>query len=205
MKPLQIIERHIHSPYFIFIKGGVRHSDREVMAMLGIEGFKEARSPKFSNRFMHITDDGEWLHIADDWFYSLWHSTTVRNRIAEIAKEHDIFTCSVGDIDHSFNFQYYSSGSLVRNYVVEDPDHNGGHVTEDFGVPLPAEFEALTQTCELVKVLSIAQSLGIRVDHQEAAVRTFSRRHTGLGSLLLNRALGNWLFRRKSETQQSKT
>ena len=84
MKLLQIVEGHIHAPYFIFIDGATKYSDNEVMAMLGIEGFAEDRKPRFPKHVVHLTDDGRWLHVVDDWYYTLWQSETTRDHLAEI-------------------------------------------------------------------------------------------------------------------------
>lgn len=195
MKPLHITDGHIHAPYFIFIDGGTVYSDGEVIELLGIKGFTATKRLDELDHFLHITDDGRWLHVVDDWLYTQWHSKTIRDRIAKLAAEHDIFTCSVGDSDHSFDFEYYSGGHLVRRYVVEDPNYDGGSVTEDFGRPLPGESAALEHSDELSKVLAVAHSVGVEIDHRPSKIRSFTKPYEGPSRLrpkpsLFRRLLG---------------
>jgi hypothetical protein len=186
MKPLQITGGHIHAPYFIFIDGGSAYTDEEVMKLLGIEGFNVANRLEFPNQFLHITNNGQWLHLADDWLYSQWHSKSIRDRIVKLAATHDIFTCSVGDADHSFDFEYYRDGKLIRHYVVEDMSYDGGQVTKDFGEPLPGEVDAFRHNDEIDRVLAVARSIGIVIDHTPENIRSFTKSDRTFSRLLPN-------------------
>lgn len=195
MTPLWITGSHIHAPYFIFIDGGTVYRDDEVMALLGIEGFAPATRLEHPNHFLHLTDDGRWLHVVDDWLYTQWHSKGIRERIAKLATRHDIFTCSVGDSDRSFDFEYFRGGVLVRRHVVDDPRYDGGSVTEDFGEPLPGEAAAFGHPDELTRVLAVARSEGVGIDHRPERIRSFTKPYEGLSRLqprpsLLRRLLG---------------
>ncbi len=205
MKPLQIFDGHIHAPYFILIDGGTAYTAEEAMKLLGIQGFKAAKQLEFSNHFLHITDDGRWLHLVDDWLYTQWHSKSIRDQIVKLAGKHDIFTCSVGDTDHSFDFEYYRDGKLIRQYVVEDMNYDGGHVTRDFGVPLPGEAEAFRHTDEIDRVLAIARSIGIVIDHTPENIRSFTKRYGGLSRLLPNPTFLRRLFGPKLEAEPHPT
>jgi hypothetical protein len=196
MKPLQITGGHINAPYFIFIDGGTIYGDEEVMALLGIEGFSPSAHLEFPNHFLHITDDGRWLHIADDWLYTQWHSKTIRDRIAKLASKHDIFTCSVGDADYSFDFDFYQGGILVRRYVVEDPNYNGGSVTEDFGEPLPGEAAAFEHADLAMRVLDVARSVGVSIDHRPERTRSFTKPYETRATLPPKPSLIRRLFSR---------
>jgi hypothetical protein len=90
-------------------------------------------------------------------------------------ESHDVFACSVGDCDRSFDFVYYRGSRLVRKYVVADPDFRGGVVVEDVGRPLPGEWAAFRQAGELSIVLGIAASLGIKTDYTERDVRVYAQ------------------------------
>ena len=177
MKPLEIYSGRIHAPYFIFIEGGMVYSDEQVMRLLGIKGFVPSSNLAYPGRFLHITDDGRWLHVVDDWFYTQWHSRKIRLNIAKLASKHDIFTCSVGDSDHSFDFEYYKGGLLVRRYVVEDPKYLRGTVVVDFGSPLQGESAAFENLDELEKVLGVARSVGVIIDHKPEKTRSFTKPH----------------------------
>lgn len=112
--------------------------------------------------------------IADDWYYTLWHMTSTRPAIALLGESCDVFACSVGDCDHSFDFLYYRDGHLVRRYVVADPDFRGGRIVENFGDPLKGEETALKQDDELKIVKQIARSLGIKIDYGENEIRIYA-------------------------------
>src|SRR5262249_33388438 len=76
------------------------------------------------------------------WYYTLWHMRSTRPTLQALGRSCDVFACSIGDCDHSFDFVYYRGGRLVRQYVVEDPDFRGGRVVENTGEPLPGEAAA---------------------------------------------------------------
>jgi hypothetical protein len=92
-----------------------------------------------------------------------------------LAKRHDVFACSVGDSDHSYDFVYYHGGRLRRKYVVEDPHWHGGSVAEDYGLPLPGESEANQVPDELTRVLFLASLLGIDLQHEGKSVRIYTK------------------------------
>src|SRR4029079_5465413 len=102
---------------------------------------------------------GPWTLLADDWYYTLWHLKSTQLAIASLAARHDVFACSVGECDHSFDFIYYKNGQLIRKYVVVYPSFTRREVVEDFGDPLPGETAALQHECELHVVLTIAHSI----------------------------------------------
>jgi hypothetical protein len=188
MKAFQIFEGQLHSPYFIFIECGGRYTDEELLDLLGIDGYVANPEPTFHERSLAITDDGRWTHVADDWSYSLWHSKKIRGLVAELGKVHNIFTCSVGDSDQSFDFAYYHASILRRRYVVDDRHYQGGSVTENYGTPLPGEDEALRDPSEMCKIMKIAASLGIQIDYTKLALRCYAK--PGERRSILDRVLG---------------
>lgn len=109
----------------------------------------------------------------DDWRYTLWHNTNFRDNVIKLSKHFDIFCCSIGDIDNSFNFRYFENGDLKREYVIEDP--NGEEVTKNFGVPFKGEEIALNKKEPLDKVLSIAKLVGINTEHQLNKIKCYAR------------------------------
>ena len=165
------IDGKLYAPYFIFLRCAGRYSDADLLRWFGLTGYRPVKSTSRLGRDGVLADDGLWTMLADDWYYTLWHMPTTRPTLAELAESCDVFACSVGDCDHSFDFVYYRDGRLVRRYVVEDPDFRGGRVAENFGEPLPGEPTAFAETDEMRIVPSIAASLGIRTDYGERDVR----------------------------------
>lgn len=166
---------YLHAPFFIFINCGGAYSDADLLRRFGLTGYKRIPEPSDSRRCVYLTQDKQWTHIADDWSYELWHRPAIWGAIAEIAKDYDVFACSVGDCDHSWEFICYRHGRLLRKHVVEDPNFTrGGIVVEDFGIPLEGEADAMKRSDELETVLAIATSLGIDVNHSSKEIRVYA-------------------------------
>lgn len=167
----------MHAPYFIFVRCAGRYSDADLLHLFGLDAYRPTNAPRRLGNHAIFADDGRWTMIADDWLYTLWHMPSARQAVHQLGHSHDVFSCSVGDADYSFDFVYYRDRRLVRRYVVEDPHYNGGHVVEDVGEPLPGEAAALRERGERGErrtVLAIAHSLGIRTDYTLQDLRVYA-------------------------------
>jgi hypothetical protein len=175
----KIINGHLHSPYFIFVRAAGRFSDDDILKLLGLGDF--ATHPlvvDWSKPQIFITEDDLWIHIADDCCYNLGnkgHYQLVEDLHKKIP-DVPIFACSVGDVDWSFDFAYYVSGQLQRRYTVEDPryDKHRRVVTEDFGQPLPLEMALSEIGEEQDYVLSLATGLGVKINHDLRFIRCYA-------------------------------
>ena len=120
----RFINNIFQAPFYIFIRFDYAISDDTVIKKLGIEGYSpcEALVPKRKSYTIwdfYITEKSGWTHIIDDC-YQLWFDGQIRDHIQEIAEDgYEIFYCSVGDIDPSFDFVYYQDGVLKRKYVFD--------------------------------------------------------------------------------------
>ena len=167
-------QHRLHAPYFIFLRCAGKYSDAELLAKFVLGAYRPATAetpPR--GRYAVFADDGQWTLLADDWYYTLWQQPDARSTIEALANECDIFACSVGDCDRSFDFFYYRQSQLVRKYVVADPHCRGGTVVQNVGYPLPAEAAALQLEDETEIVLTIAASLGIKTNYTEQQVRIY--------------------------------
>jgi hypothetical protein len=180
MKPPKIINGVLHSPYFIFIRAVGSLSDIEVLNLLGLGEFVLVPLVSdWSKPHIYLTEDHNWIHVADDWRYSLWHKG--RHQLVEnlhrSIPEVSIFACSVGDSDHSFEFAYYSTGRLLRHHTVEDKlyDKQKRVVTENFGEPLPGERKLTDIQDEQEYVLALASGLGVKMNHDLASIRCYAK------------------------------
>lgn len=166
-----------HSPYFIFIKGIAHFNDEEVLRLLDFQEFQQVEKGEEDfmkeEHYVHLTRDENWVHIMDNWFYTLWHAQEFRGTIHRLGKMYDIFDCSVGECDDSFHFTYCKDGQVVRRYIVADPDFNGGEVIEDMGTPIPSEEKYLKMSQQQTKVISIARSIGIEVKHDLMDIKCY--------------------------------
>lgn len=171
----------LHTPYFIFVRCAGVLSDADLLNRFDLSRYKQRPShdaPDFGP-YAILADAAPWKLVADDWLYTLWHKPTTRPAIAELGKRYDVFACSVGDCDHSFDFFYYHNSELVRKYVVDDPDFQGGKVVENVGSRLPGEAAAFKHEGEQRIVLAIAASLGIKTDYTEPDIRIYAPRKRG--------------------------
>jgi hypothetical protein len=175
----KIINGHLHSPYFIFIRATGWLSDRDILTFLGLSDFVASPPGRaLRTRYMYFTENDEWIHIADDWSYHLWYrGQEAVAALHERAAGSPTFACAVGEDDRSFDFSYYFSGELVRRYVVEDPhyDRRRRIVTEDFGKPLSGEKSLSDIGDEQEYVLSLAAGLGVKLEHQPSAIRCYAK------------------------------
>jgi hypothetical protein len=162
------------APYYIFVQCADRCSDSELLLRFGFANYCPTKSLPWAGRYAILASDSQWKMIADDWRYTLWHMPSTRPALQELAQSYDVFACSVGDCDHSFDFVYYQNSRLVRRYVVADPDFRGGKVVENIGEPLPSEAVAFRETDEMKIVLKVAASIGIRTDYSEHDIRVYA-------------------------------
>jgi hypothetical protein len=169
-----IFHGELHAPYFIFLRCPDRYSGAELLRRFGLSDYRPCEGVPGLGRYAILADDGRWTLIADDWYYTLWHMRSTRPTLAALGKECDVFACSVGDCDRSFDFVYYRDSRLVRKYVVEDPHFQGGVVVEDIGEPLPGEAAAFAHSDELKIVLDIAASLDIKTEYTEQDLRLYA-------------------------------
>ncbi|MCE7992995.1 MAG: hypothetical protein HEP71_13485 [Roseivirga sp.] len=176
---MPLLPDRFYSPFYIFIKGASSLSDHEILARLGLKNFSQIQNKSIKplgspgKCHLYIAEDNHWKQLMDDWQYSLWFDPEIRDRLKVLSKQFDIFSCSVGDIDSSYDFRYYQKGEVIREYVMEDPKMNGGEVVTNLGTPLAGE-KAIKKD-PLEKVLHIASLLGIDVQHSSSKIRCYQR------------------------------
>jgi hypothetical protein len=159
---IRLYKHHVFSPHFIFIKGITQLSNSEILKLLGIKLIDEITIEQYSDSEdeILITRIGEWVHVIDNWYYKLWASENVCNKIKQLGNDYELFECSTGDSDESFEFQHYKNGNLVREY--KDEDYRGG-ITTNFGDKLPNEDDILKEGNILLLVMKLAQSIGVEM------------------------------------------
>ncbi|MEM1216368.1 MAG: hypothetical protein AAGJ82_11820 [Bacteroidota bacterium] len=112
----------------------------------------------------------------DNWYYSLYHLNANYAFVDQLGDQVDIFQCSVGDADHSFDFKYYKDGQLRRSYCATNPSYRKGEleITVDVGASLPSEHLYLKSDDEFDKVLNIAFAQGAKLSPNPADIRAYS-------------------------------
>ncbi len=169
----RIFHNRLHAPFFIFIKCGDRYSDQELLSLIGAVGYRSRANEREFDFKVHITNYHEWMYVADDWSYTLWHAEETKKHIEHIAKDYDVLTCMIGDTDNSLEVYYYQDGSLKRKYVF---DGWNGELKEDYGAPLQHEEMAFRESDVLEAALKIAAPLGIEINFSKLNVRTYSKK-----------------------------
>ena len=169
-----IINGQLHSPAFIFVHCPHKFTDVDLLSRFGLHNYERTESVPQFERYAILADAGTWTLLADDWHYTIWQMPTTGPIINDLASTHDVFACSVGDIDRSFDFAYYRNAALVRAYVVSDPFCRGRKVVRNIGEPFPAESEVFKSASEgLSIVLQLAESIGIQTPYEEADLRIY--------------------------------
>lgn len=161
-----IAHKSINFPSYICIKGISEKSDLEVLKLLNItsditQAYNELTAAEDFDIF--VSRDDQWIHIIDNFFWMLNESEVVAKRIETLGEHYELYTCSVGDADLSFDFKYFKNGKLRREYVVKSPNFNNEVIAVNFGDALSGETEGLRKKDQIEKVLFIAQSLGIKI------------------------------------------
>lgn len=176
------LEPYPHAPYFVFLKASGILSDAEVLSNLGLIQFRRLTSEVNPGKpRLYLTGDSKWIHIADDWLYSLWHlgkerGTDAAEMLHAVYPGMTIFSCSIGDCDRSFEFACYMDGALRRRYVVESRSYDlaGRQVVENYGNPFAEERRLPEVEDEFEYVLSLASARGINVRYDLASCRCYS-------------------------------
>ena len=166
----------LHVPYFIFLKCAGRYADADLLHRFGLVNYRRvaAASANELRRHAILADDGPWTLLADDWYYTLWHLPTTRPLLEELAQQCDVFACSVGDCDRSFDFVYFHDGRLLRKYVVADTNFRGRELFQNIGYPLPGEAAALEHADEAQVIQTIAANLGLRTRYAQSELRYYA-------------------------------
>src|SRR5262245_20456458 len=119
----RVIDGLLLSPHFIFVRCAGLHSDLELLGDLGASGYRlldaDAREPRNST-MVFITEDQEWTHIADDYWYRLWHLPHLKSAVELLGERYDVFHCRIADADDSHEFTYYRALRLRGRPIARD-------------------------------------------------------------------------------------
>ena len=131
------------------------------------EDLDDRRSPS-----IFLAHDGTWLHVIDDLYYMLFHSTSFARHLRALTRAHDVFRFVLPDSDNAYSFHYHRGGELVRELVVASPDMRAQVVVRDFGAPFPVELEHEPRIrANDPDIFLIAAALGIETDWRKLDVQ----------------------------------
>lgn len=163
----------LHTPFRIFLRSPTRLEKQEILNAFSLLEYISC-TPKSLHRQTWMIDLDDWLLIADDWFYTLWHLHTTRQAIASLALDTDVYFDVVGECDESYGFAIYQNGSLVREVQVDSPNYSDQILKVDHGTRLPVESDSLLTSDIDAYVDKIAEHLGIRLPRIGDKVLAFS-------------------------------
>lgn len=159
-------------------------ADEQHLAALELLDYVEPHPealPPFSRPYFLLAHDGTWLHLIDDCYF-IYHARGLQARLVELVRARglDMFRCTVGDCDESYDFSYYCRGELVREVQVSSPRFNDQIVDVDRGALLPFEREhgPMVPVRE-PSLLCLAASLGIQTHYGELELRRYVYRDPG--------------------------
>lgn len=164
-----------HAPYFIFLKGLTDKTDTEILELFDLGDHIETaiRNDLSDEHCIYMSRDDSWVHLMDNYFYTHWHSKKFSMKVEELGKTYELFSCSAGDCDLSFDFKYYKNGVKIREYIVESPNYDNEILKVNFGEPLLGEREALQRVDHLERVIHIASSLGIELPTELKQIKCY--------------------------------
>jgi len=164
----------VHSGHFVFLRCAGRLSDVEVLNVLGLQGWVAVEEKEAASRgAVKITEDAAWIHVVDDFLYTMWNQPDFDEllRLASLAV--DVFSCWAGDSDRSYGFALCRGGEVVRRRVVDATDWLR-YTTTNVGKRLPGEIPWFDWRDGLRIGLGLARRLGIDTDHSTRSLRGYS-------------------------------
>ena len=173
----QILDGQLHAPFFVFIRDWNVEDDQSALRVFGLEGYSSSQKVGDHDCYITFSKHGEWTQIADDWYYTLWHSRAFLDAVREIASTHEVFLFMVGDADFSFEIEYHKAGKLMRQFINDQPPFGSGKVLSDVGDPFPPESKITLGADPLRELWSIAASIGCPTTIQRSDLRLYSKRY----------------------------
>ncbi|QWG09925.1 hypothetical protein [Flammeovirga kamogawensis] len=183
-----IINNRFYAPYYIFIRCNKSQIDSifERLELNKWTKLKQINSDKdiaLTHKLFYSIWENGWLQIFDDWAYSLWYDSDFKSLLTELCKEFEIYYCSVGDIDSSYEFSYYKHGELSREYILDDSISGKEFIEKSYGQQLPFEDELNLINDEHDKILFIASKLGINVSNNINLINSYYLKDRDLETL----------------------
>ena len=161
----------LHAPFLVAIRS-LTPSDTDLLSALGLSNYHRCPIEEHSfSRQVFITNVGEWTLVADDWYYTLWHTGTAARACTHWG---DVFAFVVGDSDESYGFDLFEAGEHRRALQVDSPHYNDRVTIRDDGTPLPGERPELFEKDAILIVWTVAKGLGISPDPHTTRFRRYA-------------------------------
>ncbi len=141
---MRLINGVFFAPYFIFIRDRGQLTNADLLRRLHLQHYQahttaEDATNTLCLRHLYLCKRPEWTHLMDDWLYTLWHDRILKEHLARLSEDFDIFTISIGDSDNSYEFVYWKKGVLRRHFFLGYPNYRDAEILKDIGEPLASE------------------------------------------------------------------
>ena len=152
----------VHSPFFLFIRHSPNPSDQDILDALGVSAYQLIEPEDIHHRpHLVIGHADRWTVVADDYFYTLWHSEQTTHAIATYAAQlDDAFICRWPDVDETFAFSLWHRGACVRSFDLVKPGWSDPVTLEESGQKLEIETEELASQSAEDRLKTISGELG---------------------------------------------
>ena len=162
MSEFRLPDGGVYTPFRIFVRAVGYYADQDLLSILGFTNYRPIDEPPATRRVLLIDEQGPWIIVCDDWYYTIWNRPETDAAIEVLASKHEVFTTDVGDTDRSYSFSHFLDGSLRRKIRCEDHGRNARHkVVSDIGTPSGCEIDARALADEMMIVDRVADCYGI--------------------------------------------
>ncbi|BDD10990.1 hypothetical protein FUAX_34220 [Fulvitalea axinellae] len=162
--------------FYIFIRATAKElDDKTLLKALNLGEFSfwsQENKPEKDNCGILITETEGWIHIIDNWSYSLWSKLRGLKGLEKLGAKFDVFYCMAPDLTEGVNFGYFKDGQLLRNYMVEHWVYPNMRVNVG---NLPNEAQIFEKGDHFEGALRYAEeNLGIKIYHDPKKARTYT-------------------------------
>lgn len=154
---------------FIFIKDNNELSPSQIIEALNIHtinpsieenGILEELQFIRKNNWIYLIDHGWHLYVFLDYLYS---------GLSRIGKKYELFFCTAGDVDTSYDFKYYNNKELVRDFSFQFENHSDGEgkIVSDYGTPFLVEEELDNINEPFDKIFALMKSFSFDLEIED--------------------------------------
>ncbi|MEM9347459.1 MAG: hypothetical protein AAGB26_12655 [Planctomycetota bacterium] len=166
----------LHTAYALFFRTFGKEAPEQILEELGLTQYHHLSSDNRSGKCITAADDGEWLHICDDYSYDYWYDPEVLLATRRVANRYDTLMLTFPDIDNFYEIEYWQGGTIRRRIHKEDAPFGIGSFGFMFGrigKKLPGESLIKYRKDPCDGLWKVAESLGISTDYETMELQIF--------------------------------
>lgn len=169
----------VFSTFYFFVKFGYPVSDEEIKEMLAISDFVNIDQESLLNEepwlYYCFTEVEGWIHVmSSSTIFARGNGIDLPLIEEVIKKSNEAFYCDSSEFDDFYLYLYGKKGKTLRKYIVSYPDLTYPVIQADFGKKLENEAYALTFKSHWRKIVYLAKSIGINLNHDPKDIRYYA-------------------------------